>query len=123
MTKILVIDDSEEIRIMLRAMLERAGYETVLASNGQDGLRHGSDASVDLVLLDVWMPKIDGITALKDLQAKRPTLPVIVMSGGTDGVPLEYSSALADTHGAANVLFKPFRQEELYAAVEAALPS
>ena len=123
MAKILVIDDNEEIRVMLQTMLERAGHETVTASNGRDGLRQGRDASVDLVLLDVWMPQVDGITALKDLQAKRPTLPVIVMSGGTAGVPLEYSSALADAHGAANVLYKPFRQEELYAAVEAALPS
>lgn len=121
MAKILVIDDSKDIRDLVKTMLERAGHETAFASNGKDGLRQSQDGTIDVVLLDILMPDVDGITALKDLQSRCPELPVIVMSGGGAGASLEYASALADTHGAAEVLFKPFRQEELCAAVEAAL--
>ena len=123
MPKILVIDDNEEMRELLNVMLARAGHESAAAADGEEGLRKSKEERFDLVLLDIWMPEVDGISVLKDLQARRPDLPVIVMSGGSDKMPLEYSSALADTHGAANVLFKPFQQDELLAAVETALGS
>ncbi len=121
MPKILVIDDNEEMRELLNVMLARAGHESAAAADGEEGLRKSEEERFDLVLLDIWMPEVDGISVLKDLQARRPDLPVIIMSGGSDRMPLEYSSALADTHAATSVLFKPFHREELLAAVETAL--
>ena len=123
MSKILVIDDNEEMRELLNVMLARAGHEPAAAADGEEGLRKCEAERFDLVLLDIWMPEVDGISVLKDLRARRPDLPVIVMSGGSDKMPLEYSSALADTHGATSVLFKPFHRDELLAAIEMALGS
>ena len=123
MPKILVIDDHEEMRELLNVMLARAGHESAAAADGEEGLRKSEEERFDLVLLDIWMPEVDGISVLKDLQARRPDLPVIIMSGGSDKMPLEYCSALADTHGATNVLFKPFQRDELLAAVDVALGS
>ena len=123
MPKILVIDDNVEMRRLLQTMLTRAGHEPAAAADGEEGLRKCEAERFDLVLLDIWMPEVDGISVLKDLLARSPDLPVIIMSGGSDRMPLEYSSALAATHGATSVLFKPFHREELLAAVETALGS
>ena len=121
MAKILVIDDSEDFCTMLSKQLSLADHSLATAGNGEEGLTRCAEESFDLVLLDVWMPKVDGITALKALREEWPDLPVIVMSGGSKQVPLEYSVALAQTHGAAAVLFKPFSRKELLAKVDEAL--
>ena len=122
MAKILVIDDNEDMLEVLTGMLTWAGHESLVAADGEEGLRKSQDDdSFDLVLLDIWMPNVDGISTLKALRAERPELPVIIMSGGSDKMPLEYSSALAETLGATSVLFKPFQRDELLSAIEKAL--
>ena len=121
MAKILIIDDEADFRELLVTMLESAGHEACTAADAELGLELSREAGIDLVILDIWMPGVDGITALKDLRAQRPALPVIVMSGGGHDVPLEHSAALADTYGAVQMLFKPFHKDELTAAVSAAL--
>ena len=121
MAKILVIDDSEDLCSVLSAQLSRAHHSTETAGNGEEGLSRCEREPFDLVLLDIWMPKVDGITALKILRERWPNLPVIVMSGGSNRTPLEYSVALAEAHGATAVLFKPFSQKEMLAKVEDAL--
>ncbi len=121
MARVLVIDDNAEARRFLAKTLERAGHEFALAADGEEGLRKSEEERFNLVLLDVRTPKVAGIAVLKDLQAKRPGLPVIMIFEGSDSEPLEYTTALADTYGASRVLFKPFLREELLAAVEEAL--
>ena len=84
MAKILVIDDSEDLCSVLSAQLSRAHHSTETAENGEEGLSRCEREPFDLVLLDIWMPKVDGITALKILRERWPNLPVIVMSGGLE---------------------------------------
>ena len=121
MSKILVIDDDALVRATIVTMLEDAGHEAICAADGESGLRVIVDDGVELVVLDVWMPEVDGITVLKTIRANHPELPTIIMSGGGPKAPLEHSTALADTYGAADVLFKPFDSDELIAAVDRAL--
>ena len=121
MAKILVIDDSEDLCTLLKTQLSRADHAPETAADGSEGLSRCEQESFDLVLLDIWMPEIDGITALKSLRQRQPDLPVIVMSGGSNRAPLEYSVALAEAHGATAVLMKPFSKDELLATVDSVL--
>ena len=121
MTKILIVDDEPDIRGILRDILEPAGYAIETADDGEAGLTAGLDQAISLVILDIWLPKIEGIAVLKELHEKRPGLPVIMLSGGSRTVPMEHSAALAETYGAANVLLKPFGRAEVLDSVAQAL--
>lgn len=121
MTKILIVDDAEDICVLLKDILEPAGYVIETASDGEAGLSASLGEEIDLVILDIWLPKIEGTAVLRTLHERRPSLPVIVLSGGSRTVPLEHSAALAEAYGAAQVLLKPFRQAEVLESVDAAL--
>lgn len=120
-TKILIVDDEPDIRAILREILEPAGYAVETADDGEAGLNAGLDQGISLVILDIWLPKIEGIAVLKELHEKRPSLPVIILSGGSRSVPLEHSAALAEAYGAAQVILKPFRSGEVLDSVAQAL--
>ena len=123
MTRILIVDDEPDIRAVLREILESAGYAIETADDGEAGLNAGLDQAIGLVILDIWLPKIEGIAVLKELHEKRPGLPVIIVSGGSRTVPMEHSAALAEAYGAASVLLKPFRSAEVLDSVAQALGS
>ena len=120
-TKILIVDDEPDIRAILRDILEPTGYAIETTGDGEAGLAAALDDAVSLVILDVWLPKIEGIAVLKELHQKRPGLPVIILSGGSKTVPLEHSAALAEAYGAAQVILKPFRSAEVLDSVARAL--
>ena len=120
-TKILIVDDEPEICAILTDILEPAGYAIETADDGEAGLTAGLDQAISLVILDIWLPKIEGIAVLKELHEKRPDLPVIMLSGGSRTVPLEHSAALAEVYGAVQVLLKPFRSAEVLDSVARAL--
>lgn len=108
MKKILVIDDEPGIRETLKTLL-KGEYALVLASNGQEGIRYFQEASPDLVLLDLAMPKMDGMTALKKLREISPDVPVIMLTA-----TLTTKTAVeAMKIGANDYLTKPFDLEEL----------
>jgi len=78
---ILVADDEAGIRDSLRRLLEYEKYRVVLAEDGQSGLQKAESEVVDLVLLDIKMPGMDGMEVLTRLQESRPELPVVIISG------------------------------------------
>jgi len=78
---ILIIDDEDNIRFSLAGALEDEGFEVIQAENGEEGLKTVAHNEVDLVLLDVWMPGMDGLSVLAELKKTSPDLPVIIMSG------------------------------------------
>lgn len=121
MATIIVIDDDPEVCDMVARVLASKGHAIAVAHDGEAGLRQCNERDFDLVILDVWLPKTNGIEVLKALRAMRPALPVIMMSGGDRAVPLEHSTALAEAYGAVTTLFKPSGVEELRAAVAEAL--
>lgn len=79
--RILVVDDEEAIRKSLSDVLKDEKYEVALAESGERALEAAEESDPDLVLLDVWLPGIDGLETLKRLKERYPSLPVLMMSG------------------------------------------
>jgi two-component system, sensor histidine kinase and response regulator len=119
MKKILVIDDEECLRQMVRFALEQRGFEVVESGSGQGGVELAKKELPDLVLCDVKMPGLDGYATLKQIrnEANLMTMPVVLMTGLADNTSMRQAMDL----GADDYLVKPFTIEGLYAAVEARL--
>ncbi len=78
--KILIIDDEESITKALELKLEKEGFETKIASNGEEGLIYLQNEKYDLILLDLVMPKVDGFETLNKINEKNIKTPVIIIS-------------------------------------------
>lgn len=106
---ILLVDDEESIRASLRGILEDEGYQTVEAENGADAIDMIRDQVPDLVLLDIWMPGMDGIQALDRIKTLFPEMTVVMMSGhGTIETAVK-----ATKMGAFDFIEKPFSLDKL----------
>jgi DNA-binding NtrC family response regulator len=118
MSTILVVDDELGIRALLSEILGDEGHAVEVAENAAQARAARDRARPDLVLLDIWMPDVDGITLLKEWRARALlTMPVIMMSGhGTVDTETE-----AIRHGAVGFLEKPITLQRLLKAVEHAL--
>ena len=118
MARILVVDDEVEILVMLREMLEEAGYEVVDAHNGKVALKLHREDPADLIIMDIFMPEKDGIETIKELMAEFPETKLITISGGGDRQwdPEPYLEMVAKL-GAKRTFFKPVRKDELLEAV------
>ncbi|MBL0150935.1 MAG: response regulator [Ideonella sp.] len=118
MATILVVDDELGIRGLLSEILSDEGHTVELAENAAEARAVRERLRPDLVLLDIWMPDVDGITLLKEWSsASMLTMPVIMMSGhGTIDTAVE-----ATKHGASAFLEKPITLQKLLRAVEQAL--
>jgi DNA-binding NtrC family response regulator len=81
MAKVLVIDDEEGIRSLLDALLSRKGYDVVLASSGRKGLELFCRERPNVVVLDLNMPEMDGVTVLKEIRRTDAEQPVIILTG------------------------------------------
>ena len=77
---VVVVEDEDAIRRGIVDALRTAGYEPIEAADGQVGLAEAQRAGVDLVLLDLLLPKLDGFDVLEQLRVTRPSLPVIILS-------------------------------------------
>jgi len=118
MANILVVDDELGIRALLSEILSDEGHHVELAENAAAARARRAVMKPDLVLLDIWMPDVDGITLLKEWGAQGLlTMPVVMMSGhGTIDTAAE-----AMRHGALAFLEKPITLQKLLKAVESAL--
>jgi CheY-like chemotaxis protein len=121
-SRVLVIDDSPEIREVLRDTLELQGYDVVLATDGAEGLWLHRQRPADLVITDIFMPEKDGIEIILELAKEFPAVKVIAISGGGRMGNFDYLP-FAEQFGALRVLPKPFRNEELLEAVRSVLAS
>lgn len=122
MARILVIDDEDGVRAIVREMLERAGYEVLDAPEGGKGLELLRERPVDLVITDLFMPEKEGIATIRELRRNFPNVKIIAMSGGGRTRNLDILSD-AKRLGAARTLTKPFDPQEMLAAVEEVLAS
>jgi len=110
MAKILVVDDSKIIRRVLVNTLKEAGHEVIAeAANGEEALKELENVAPDLVTLDITMPVMDGLEALKAIREKYPDLKVIMISAA--GQKNKVLQALKD--GALDFIRKPFEKEDM----------
>jgi DNA-binding response OmpR family regulator len=115
--RILVIEDEPRILEFLARGLESEGFAVDAARNGSDGLKRARRDSYDLVLLDLLLPGIDGLSVLHELSRARPELPVMIVSARSD-LPTKLRGFGL---GAADYLSKPFSFDELIARIRVQL--
>lgn len=113
MATILVVDDAAFMRMRMTKILSEAGYEVIQADNGRDAIEQYRGKKPDAVLLDITMPEMDGLTALKEIRAIDPEARVAMVTAlGQQQVVLE-----AVKSGAKDFLVKPCEGERVLAAV------
>jgi DNA-binding response OmpR family regulator len=115
-SRILVVDDDDDIRGLLRTLLERAGYEVLDAPDGRDGLRELYAGSPDLVILDVAMPGLDGWATLERIR-EVSDVPILMLTARD----AEVERVRGLKGGADDYVVKPFGRQELVARVEVLL--
>jgi len=115
--KILVVEDEPNMVNGLRDNFEFEGYQVITAMDGAEGLQRALNESPDLVVLDVMMPKMSGLEVCKQLRAKRPSIPIIMLTARGQEVDKVVGLEL----GADDYVTKPFSIRELLARVKAVL--
>lgn len=126
MASILVIDDDRAVLATIKILLERAAHTVEAVDNSRTGLRLLEAQSFDLLIVDIFMPGMDGFETMRLVHQSRPHMPIIVISGQQ----FSYSSErtpdflhMATRLGAVSSLNKPFKPSELLAAVNGILSS
>lgn len=116
--RVLVVDDSRDMReFVVQYILEPHGFEALQAADGAEGMRHVLQGNVDLMLLDLEMPRMNGSETLETLHAQHCAVPVILMtSHGSEEIAVEMFRK-----GVRDYVIKPFTAEELLGAIERAL--
>jgi len=115
--KILVVDDEKDILVTLKDILQRQGYEVILVSNGFEALEILHKTTVDLIITDIIMPKMEGLEFIQKVRSEYPKLPIVVMSGFSN----DHYLTAALYFGAVCKLTKPFEIKELLHAIKCAL--
>ena len=116
MPRILVADDTPELRTVMRKMLETKGYTVIEAANGQEAVDAFQKQPIDVVVMDIIMPEKDGFDAILELRRINPRVSIIAISGGALIAGSKYL-AITQMLGVQDVLSKPFRPEDLLNAV------
>jgi DNA-binding response OmpR family regulator len=117
MLRILVIEDESRIRSFLARALEAEGFAVESADNGPDGLERATRGTCDLVILDLLLPRLDGLSVLREVRRRSPDLPILIVSARSD-LPTKLRGF---NLGANDYLAKPFAVDELLARVRVQL--
>jgi two-component system chemotaxis response regulator CheY len=117
-TKVLIVDDAAFMRMMLRDILSKNGFEVVgEADNGRVAVQMYNDLKPDVVTMDITMPEMDGIAAVKEIKAADPAAKVVMVSAmGQQAMVIE-----AIRSGAADFIVKPFQPDRVLEALGKAL--
>ena len=115
--RILVIDDDDGYRILLRTILEMEGYEVIDAVDGCDGIKKCRMELPDLVISDIFMPQKNGLETIIELRQECPDVNIIAISGGDVNGSFDNLEA-ARLYGARRTFEKPVKRKEVLKAVE-----
>src|SRR4051794_15118774 len=113
---ILLVDDEDAVRKVLAFPLEKDGYTVVQAADGEEALRHFAETPIDLVVLDIMLPRLDGLEVCKRLRATS-TVPIIMLTARDD----ELDKVIGLELGADDYITKPFSIREFRSRVRALL--
>ncbi len=117
MTRIAVVDDEIKIREMITSYLTNESFEVVEAENGVEAIHLIENQKIDLVLLDVMMPHMDGLQALREIRTRTKKMPVIMLTAKSE----EIDKLLGLEMGADDYITKPFSMRELVARIKTVL--
>jgi CheY-like chemotaxis protein len=124
MTRVLVIDDDKSVCIAIETLLRRQNYVAVVADSGELGSKTFEASNFDVVMVDIFMPGMDGLETIKAFRRRAPTVPIVAMSG------FRFRSSIASAPdflgmatklGATCCLRKPFGSWQLMAAIDVCL--
>ncbi|SFS71588.1 response regulator transcription factor [Marininema halotolerans] len=115
--KVLVVDDEPSIVKLVQFNLEKEGYQVLVASDGEAALSKVSEEQPDLIVLDLMLPKVDGLEVCKQVRAQNHHLPILMLTAKTE----EFDKVLGLELGADDYMTKPFSPRELTARVKAIL--
>jgi CheY-like chemotaxis protein len=121
MPSVLVVDDEDQVRQLIRETLEQAGYGVQEARDGKEGLERYRVKPTDLVIMDILMPDQDGLESIMTLRREFPTSRVIAITGGSDMIGILNFLDVAKMLGARRTLQKPFEMKTLLDTVAAEL--
>ena len=114
--KILIVDDDENICELLRLYLEKDGFETIVANDGEQAVHYASKYSPDLILLDIMLPKLDGWQVCREIR-KTSVTPIIMLTAKGE----TFDKILGLELGADDYVSKPFDTKEVIARIKAVL--
>lgn len=114
--RILVVDDDPDILLILKDFLSREGYEVVSARNGIEALDQARLHRIDLIVMDIAMPKLNGADAMREIRRTRPKIPYIMITAFHDA-PANFRVNEADC------VFKPFDLQYLLRSIRAKMRS
>lgn len=114
---ILIIDDESPVRVMLKKLFERNGYQTLEASGGTQGIKLFNEHRPDLIITDLIMPEKEGLELIRELKKKDPDVKIIAISGGGIADPEMYLT-VAVKFGALRSFVKPIDNELLLKTVK-----
>ena len=112
MARVLVVDDEQKIRAVIREYAEWNGYEVTEATDGMEAVNYCKNDDFDIIVMDVMMPKLDGFSAVKEIK-KLKDVPVIMLSARAE----EYDKLFAFEVGVDDYMIKPFSPKELMARI------
>ena len=116
MTKVLIIDDNRQIASLLEEYARKEGYETVIATDGKEGISKFETDKPDIILLDVMMPKIDGFAVCREIR-KSSQVPIIIITARGE----DFERIMGLEIGADDYIVKPFSPGEVMARIKAIL--
>lgn len=117
MAQILVIDDNDQFRDMMREVLKNEGYEVLVASDGKKGVELYCEKRPDLIITDVNMPEKSGPELIFELQKNFSGVKIIAISGGTENSE-EYLKSIKVFSDVKHIFLKPFDMDEMLDAVK-----
>lgn len=115
--RVLVCDDFPPLLMSVAGSLRQAGLEVDTAGTGLDTLTQLRSVPYDVLVTDIWMPVMDGLSLMKLLTTEFPQLRVFAMTGGGPDFTVETAVSLAEVWGAERVFVKPFDEEQLVRAI------
>jgi len=115
--RVLISDDMAPPRESVAIALDAAGFATDTVRSGAETLERLREGGYDVLVTDIWMPEMDGISLIKTLSTEFPGLRIMAMTGGGPDMTIETALSLAEIWGAERVFIKPFEEARLIEAI------
>jgi two-component system chemotaxis response regulator CheY len=121
MASVLIVDDEDQIRELIRKTFEQSGYQVFEASTGKAALEEYRTVPTDLVIMDILMPDQDGFESISMIRHESPKVKIIAMTGSNDMIGVLDFLDVAKMLGATRTIQKPFDMKDLLDAAQSVL--